>query len=96
MNEVIKMINDMQSNAHDIGVKILMGISAPNIVYQLNELLPSFLADPIIWVLGRFYSIEWVESLSTLAIAMLIIERFYAIKLSIAKRKEIENDNSTP
>jgi uncharacterized membrane protein len=94
MNVVIEMINDVQSSMHNFGSKILMGISAPNIVYQLNELLPSFLADPIIWALGRFYAIEWVELLSTLAIAMLIIERFYAIKLSIAKRKEIENDNS--
>ena len=48
MNAVIEMISDVQSNIHNIGAKILMGISAPNIVYQLNELLPSFLADPII------------------------------------------------
>jgi uncharacterized membrane protein len=94
MNAVIEMISDVQSNMHNIGAKILMGISAPNIVYQLNELLPSFLADPIIWALGRFYAIELVELLSTLAIVMLIIERFYATKLSIAKRKEIENDSS--
>ena len=94
MNAVIEMISDAQSSVHNIGAKVLMGISAPNIVYQLNELLPSFLADPIIWALSRFYSIEWVELLSTLAIVMLIIERFYATKLSIAKRKEIENDNS--
>lgn len=92
MNAVIEMISEVQSNIHNMGAKILMGISAPNIVYQLNELLPSFLADPIIWALGRFYAIEWVELLSTFAIAMLIIERFYAIKLSIAKRKEIEKN----
>ena len=94
MNAVIEMINDAQSNIHNIGTKILMGISAPNIVYQLNELLPSFLADPIIWALGRFYSIEWVELLSTIAIIMLIVERYYHTKLNIAKRKEIENDSS--
>ena len=75
---------------HTIGVKILMVISAPNIMYQLNEFLPDFIAEPIIWALGRVYSIEWVEFLSTLALVMLIIERFYAIKLSIAKRKDIE------
>ncbi len=90
MNAIIEMMNEVQSNIHTLGAKILMGISAPNIVYQLNELLPSFIADPIIWALGRFYSIEWVEFLSTLAIVMLIIERYYATKLSIAKRKEIE------
>jgi hypothetical protein len=70
--------------------KILVAISTPNIVYQLNELLPSFIADPIIWALGRLYAIEWVEFLSTLAIVMLIVEKIYATKLSIAKRKEIE------
>jgi hypothetical protein len=90
MNAVIEMISDVQSGAHNLGAKILMGISAPNIVYQLNELLPDFLAEPIIWSLGRFYAIEWVEALSTVAILMMIIERFYAIKLSIAKRKEID------
>ena len=90
MNVLIETINDIQENIHTLGSKILMGISAPNIVYQLNELLPDFLAEPIIWALGRFYAIEWVELLSTLAIVMLIIERFYATKLSIAKRKDIE------
>jgi hypothetical protein len=92
MNAVIEMISDVQSNMHNVGAKILMGISAPNIVYQLNELLPSFLADPIVWALGRFYSIEWVELLSTIAIIMLIVERYYHTKLNIAKRKAIEND----
>ena len=90
MSAVMEMINDVQSNVHNFGAKILMGVSVPNIAYQLNELLPSFLADPIIWGLGAFYSIEWVEGLSTVAIVMLIIERFYAIKLSISKRKEID------
>jgi hypothetical protein len=96
MNAVIEMINNVQDNIHNLGAKVLLGISAPNIAYQLNELLPSFIADPIVWLLGRFYAIEWVEFLSTVAIIMLIIERFYATKLSIAKRKAIENDNSTP
>jgi uncharacterized membrane protein len=91
---IIETINEIQENIHTVGSKILIGISAPNIVYQLNELLPSFIADPIIWLLGRFYAIEWVELLSSVAIAMLIVERFYAIKLSIAKRKEIENDST--
>ena len=94
MIELIEKINDIQDKMHAIGSKILISISAPNIVFQLNELLPSFIADPIVWALGRFYSIEWVEVLSSVAIAMLIIERYYAIKLSIAKRKEIENDTT--
>ena len=94
MNAIIEMIGDVQSNIHTFGSKILMGISAPNIVYQLNEFLPSFLADPIVWSLGRFYAIEWVELLSTVAIIMLIVERYYAVKLNIAKRKAIENDSS--
>jgi hypothetical protein len=92
VNAIIEMISDVQSNIHTLGSKILMGISAPNIVYQLNELLPSFLADPIVWALGRFYAIEWVELLSTIAIVMLIIERYYHTKLNIAKRKAIEKD----
>tara|TARA_R110000796_G_scaffold177044_1_gene293944 strand:+ start:642 stop:932 length:291 start_codon:yes stop_codon:yes gene_type:complete len=94
MIELIETINDIQDKMHTIGSKILISISAPNIVFQLNELLPTFIADPIVWALGRFYSIEWVEVLSSVAIAMLIIERYYAIKLSIAKRKEIENDTA--
>ena len=94
MIELIEKINDIQDKMHAIGSKILISISAPNIVFQLNELLPSFIADPIVWALGRFYAIEWVEVLSSVAIAMLIIERYYAIKLSIAKRKEIENDTT--
>jgi hypothetical protein len=96
MNAVIEMINNVQDNIHNLGAKVLLGISAPNIAYQLNELLPSFIADPIVWLFGRFYAIEWIEVLSTVAIVMLIVERFYAIKLSIVKRKKIENDNSTP
>jgi hypothetical protein len=87
---LIEMISSVQEKFHTLGSKILMGISAPNIVYQLNELLPSFIAEPVIWVLGRFYAIEWVELFSSIAIVMLIVERYYAIKLSIAKRKEIE------
>ena len=71
-----------------------MGISAPTISYQLNELLPDFIAKPIVWVLSGIYTIEWVEVLSAIAVAMLIVERFYAAKLHIAKRKEIEDDNS--
>jgi hypothetical protein len=94
MNVIIEMISNMQDKMHTLGSKILMGISAPNIVYQLNELLPSFIAEPVIWALGRFYAIEWVELFSSVAIIMLIIERYYATKLSIAKRKEIENDSS--
>ena len=84
------MMNDIQNSAHTVGSKVLMGVSAPNIMYQLNELLPDFIAEPVVWVLGRFYDIEWVEGLSTIAIFMLIVERYYAAKLSIAKRKEIE------
>ena len=94
MNAIIEMISDVQSNLHSFGSKILMGISAPNIVYQLNELLPDFIAEPVIWTLGRLYSIEWVEMFSSIAIIMLIIERYYAVKLNIAKRKAIENDNT--
>jgi hypothetical protein len=90
----IEMINSIQEKFHTLGSKILMGISAPNIVYQLNELLPSFIAEPVIWALGRFYAIEWVELFSSTAIVMLIVERYYATKLSIAKRKEIENDST--
>jgi hypothetical protein len=96
MNAVIEMINNVQDNIHNLGSKVLMGISAPNIAYQLNELLPSFIADPIVWLFGRLYAIEWIEALSAVAVLMLIVERFYAIKLSIVKRKKIENDNSTP
>ena len=90
----IEMINSIQEKFHTLGSKILMGISAPNIVYQLNELLPSFIAEPVIWALGRLYAIEEVEVLSSIALIMLIIERYYATKLSIAKRKEIENDST--
>ena len=93
---VIKIINEIQNKSHNFTSKLLMGISAPNIVYQLNELLPDFIAEPTMWALGRLYSIEWVEFLSTLAIGMLIVERYYATKLSIVKRKKIENDNSAP
>ena len=93
MSVLIDMINEIQDSAHTFGSKILMTISAPNIMYQLNELLPDFIAEPVIWVLGRVYAVEWVELLSTLAIGMLIIERFYAIRLSIAKRKEIEAED---
>jgi hypothetical protein len=96
MNAVIEMINNVQDNIHNLGAKVLLGISAPNIAYQLNELLPSFIADPIIWLFGRFYAIEWIEALSSVAIIMLIVERYYHTKLIIAKRKAIENDNSTP
>ena len=94
MNIIIEMISNMQDKVHTFGSKILMSISAPNIVYQLNELLPSFISEPVVWALGRFYAIEWVELFSSVAIIMLIIERYYATKLSIAKRKEIENDSS--
>tara|TARA_R110000851_G_C12932124_1_gene551386 strand:- start:440 stop:721 length:282 start_codon:yes stop_codon:yes gene_type:complete len=92
MSTLINLVSDVQSTAHTVGSKILMGISAPNIVYQLNEALPSFIAEPVIWMLARFYAIEWVEGLSTLAIVMLIVERFYATKLNIAKRKAIEEN----
>jgi hypothetical protein len=99
MSVLTEMINDMQHSAqeyaHAIFSKVLMGVSAPSIVYQLNELLPDFLAQPVIWLLGRVYQVEWVELLSSIAIAMLILERFYAIRLSIAKRREIENGNSS-
>jgi hypothetical protein len=94
MNVVIEMINNVHDNIHNLGAKVLLGISAPNIAYQLNELLPSFIADPIIYLFGRFYAVEWVEFLSALAIVMLIIERYYHTKLNIAKRKAIENDKS--
>ena len=87
---VIEAMNEIQQRVHTVGAKILMSISAPNMAYQLNEYLPDALADPIIWALTSIYSIEWVELLSTLAIVMLIIERFYATKLSIAKRKQLE------
>tara|TARA_R110000782_G_scaffold6842_1_gene23440 strand:+ start:149 stop:424 length:276 start_codon:yes stop_codon:yes gene_type:complete len=87
---VIEAMQEIQGRIHTIGAKILMGISAPNMAYQLNEYLPDVLADPIIWALTSIYSIEWVELLSTLAIVMLIVERFYATKLSIAKRKQLE------
>jgi hypothetical protein len=90
---LIETISSVQEKMHTFGSKILMGISAPNIIYQLNELLPSFIAEPVIWALGRFYAVEWVELFSSIAIVMLIVERYYAIKLSIAKRKEIENDS---
>ena len=90
----IKLI--ILTNVHDVFAKVLMCISAPNIIFQLNEILPDFIAQPVIFLLGEIYSIEWVESLSTLAIIMLIIERYYAIKLSIAKRKDVEDDNTAP
>ena len=97
MSVVIEIISNFQatfiSNIHNIGAKILMYISAPNIVYQLSELLPDFIATPVVWVLSRIYAIEWVELLSAVAVAMLIVERYYATKLSIAKRREIENDS---
>ena len=89
---VIKIINEIQNKSHNFASKLLMGISAPNIVYQLNELLPAFLAEPTMWALSKVYAIEWVEFLSTLAIVMLIVERYYHTKLNIAKRKAIEND----
>ena len=87
---VIEAMQEIQGRIHTIGAKILMGISAPNMAYQLNEYFPDVIADPIIWALTSIYSIEWVELLSTLAIVMLIVERFYATKLSIAKRKQLE------
>jgi hypothetical protein len=91
MNVLIETISKVQEDIHTFGSKILLGISAPNIAYQLNELLPSFLADPIVWALGRFYSIEWVELLSTIAIIMLIVERYYHTRLNIAKRKKLDD-----
>ena len=94
MRALINMINDIQEIAHTIGTKALIAISAPNIMYQLNELLPDVIAEPIVWILGRFYSIEWVELLSALAVGMLVVERYYRAKLNIAKRKKIENDTT--